>query len=289
MQEPHIPIPCEDGFTLNGTLFIPEKTPKAAVMIAPATGIKQGFYKAFANYLSQNGFVAITYDNRGIGASVGKSINASNPSLTHWGVLDMTAVLECLKLRFPSLEYHLVGHSAGGQLVGLMKNARELKSMFTYASSSGSLKHMKYPYKIKASFFLNFFIPVSNFIFGHTKSNWVGMGAPLPKEVGREWTRWCNGKGYVAVDLGTRIKNHEYDGLIFDTLWVHAEDDEIANTANVKDMLRVYPKITYKIISLSPNDYGFTALGHMKFFSSKKSKLWSLATDWLNKYNNKQH
>ncbi|MEL6733289.1 MAG: alpha/beta fold hydrolase [Bacteroidota bacterium] len=283
MQESELSIECEDGFKLAGTIFIPTEKIKSAIMIAPATGIKRQFYKRFAKYLSDKGFVVLTFDNRGIGESKGESINSSNPSLTNWGILDMTAALECLKNQFPNVEYHLIGHSAGGQLVGLMKNAKSLKSMFNFGSSSGSLQYSKFPFRLKSSFWLNFYIPISNLIFGHTKSQWVGMGEPLPKEVGKEWTRWCNGKGYVNVDLNTKIEEHLYDELEFNSMWVHAEDDEIANYENVKDMIRVYSKIKSKIITISPKEYGFKDLGHMKFFSSKRSQLWSLATNWLNK------
>ncbi|RDY60233.1 alpha/beta fold hydrolase [Flagellimonas nanhaiensis] len=251
-------------------------------MIAPATGIKKEFYSAFALFLAENGFATLTFDNRGIGESKGDSINSSNASLANWGKLDMTAVLEYLKNEIPNTNYHLIGHSAGGQLVGLMKNATELKSMFNFGSSSGSLHYSKYPFRLKSSFWLNFYIPVSNLVFGHTKSQWVGMGEPLPKNVGKEWTKWCNGKGYVKVDLDTKIKDHLYNELNLNSLWIHAMDDEIANYENVKDMIRVYPNIKSKILTLSPKEYGFTDIGHMKFFSKKKKELWNMATKWLN-------
>lgn len=282
MQETEVTISCEDGFKLTGTLFEPTDV-KSAVMIAPATGIKRQFYSSFAKHLSENDFAVLTFDNRGIGQSIQGSLNKGNPSLTNWGILDMTAALEYLKSKFPDNNYHLIGHSAGGQLVGLMKNAKDLKSMFNFGSSSGSLQYSKYPFKLKSSFWLNFYIPVSNLIFGHTKSQWVGMGEPLPKHVGKEWTRWCNGKGYVKVDLNSRIKDHLYDEIEFNSLWVHAKDDDIANYDNVKDMIRVYSKIKSETISLSPQEYGFKDIGHMKFFSKKKSELWKIAIDWLDK------
>ena len=137
-------------------------------MIAPATGIKRQFYSAFAKHLSANGFAVLSFDNRGIGGSIEGSLNSRSPSLTNWGELDMTAVLEYLKREFNNKNYHLIGHSAGGQLVGLMKNAKDLKSMFNFGSSSGSLKYSKYPFKLKSTFWLNFYIPISNLIFGHT-------------------------------------------------------------------------------------------------------------------------
>lgn len=282
MQETEIEVQCSDGFTLSGTLFEPAQA-KAAVMIAPATGIKRQFYRAFAKHLAENGFTVVTFDNRGIGQSLRGAINAGDPSLTNWGTLDMTAVLDDLMVRYPGQDYHLVGHSAGGQLVGLMKNAAALTSMFNFGCSSGSIHNAKYPFKIKSAFYLNFFIPVSNLLFGHTKSQWVGMGEPLPKNVSREWSRWCNGKGYVKVDLDTKIKDHLYDQLDFPSLWVHATDDDIANYDNVKDMVRVYSKMSAEIITLSPQAYGFKYIGHMKFFSKRRSALWALAVDWLEK------
>ncbi|WP_405210567.1 alpha/beta fold hydrolase [Dokdonia sp. Asnod2-E02] len=281
IEELKITIECEDGFKLSGKLFKPQKI-SSAVMIAPATGIKKEFYASFAYYLAENGFATLTFDNRGIGESKGDNINSSNASLTNWGKLDMTAALEYLKAEIPNTDYHLIGHSAGGQLVGLMKNAREIKSMFNFGSSSGSLQNATYPFKLKSSFWLNFYIPVSNLFFGHTKSQWVGMGEPLPKNVGKEWTKWCNGKGYVKVDLDTKITEHLYNELDLNTLWVHAKDDDIANYANVEDMISVHPHIKSTILTLSPADYGYKDIGHMKFFSKRKKELWSLATNWLN-------
>lgn len=282
MQEKALKIKCSDGFLLSATLFEPTVI-RAAVMIAPATGIKRQFYKKFAKHLCENEFAVLTFDNRGIGESAEDPINNGNPSLVNWGRLDMTAVLNYLKTKFPNTDYHLIGHSAGGQLVGLMENAQALKSMFNFGSSSGSLQYAKYPFKLQSWFWLNVYIPLSNLIFGHTKSQWVGMGEPLPKKVSQEWARWCNGKGYVKVDLNTTIKEHLYDELELDTLWVHASDDEIANEATVKDMIRVYSKIKAEVLTLSPQDYGFKTIGHMQFFSSKKKQLWALAVDWLNK------
>ena len=86
-QPQTIPIPCADGFRLSGMLYRPP-TPKAAVMIAPATGIKQRFYHAFASFLSEHGYGVVCYDNRGIADSLTGPINESDASLVSWGRLD---------------------------------------------------------------------------------------------------------------------------------------------------------------------------------------------------------
>ncbi|PKG79289.1 alpha/beta hydrolase [Shewanella sp. Actino-trap-3] len=277
-------IKCSDGELLAATVYEPTITVKGAILMAPATGIKRQFYGNFANYLASNGYGVITFDNRGIGGSSTVPVAKSASSLQCWGEKDMPAVLECLKEVFPNTNYHLVGHSAGGQLIGLMHNAMDISSMFNFACSSGQLKNMKLAYLIQAHFFMNFFIPFSNAMFGHTKSQWLGMGEPLPKDVAKQWQQWCNGQGYVKTAFGKTVHQHYYNELTLPSLWVNAVDDDIANNANVADMMSVFPKLNGQTLTLTPSDYGLSDIGHMKFFSSKSQTLWPLALNWLDKH-----
>lgn len=155
----------------------------------------------------------------------------------------MPAVLDALKTYFPGVDYHLVGHSAGGQLIGLMHNAKDIKSVFNFACSSGQLSNMKMPFKIQAHFFMNVFSPLSNLLFGYTKSDVVGMGEPLPKEAAQQWRLWCNGTGYVKTAFGRTVHHHLYDELDMPSFWTNASDDGIAINENVDDMLSVLPKL----------------------------------------------
>jgi len=274
-------IKCKDGELIAATIYSPNKDPKGAILVAPATGIKRQFYDNFAKYLAEHGYGVICFDNRGIGESLTGNIKNSNASLQCWGEQDMPAVLEQLKIDFPDTKYHLIGHSAGGQLVGLMDNALELNSIFNFGCSSGRLKNMNFLYRVKAKFFMNFFIPVNNILFGHTKAQWVGMGEPLPKNVAKQWQEWCNGQGYVKEAFGKTIFNHFYDELATPSLWVNAIDDEIANNANVADMLSVFPKLNAQTLTLNSKDFGLNEIGHMKFFSKKSQVLWDHTLEWL--------
>lgn len=279
-----IKVQCQDGYTLAATLFKPSVTVKGAVLIGPATGIKRQFYFSFAQYLAEQGYAAITFDNRGIGDSLIGHVNDSDASLQRWGELDMPAVLETLQSTVPNTRYHLVGHSAGGQLVGLMHNAAELSSMFNFASSSGQLRNMRIPYSLKAHFFMNLFIPFSNAVFGHTKSQWLGMGEPLPKAVGQQWREWCNGQGYVKTAFGKSVHTHLYDELMIPSLWTYASDDDIAIKDNVQDMISVFKNLPAHIVTLTPGENGLKEIGHMKFFSRKAQSLWPQTLQWLEKH-----
>lgn len=273
---------------LAATLFRPQRPVKAALMIAPATGIKRGFYHAFAAWLAQVGYGVITFDNHGIGESLHARLKDCTATLQSWGEADMSAVFAQLRAQFPDCAYHVIGHSAGGQLIGLMAGAEQLSSAFVVASSSGSLRNMPQPFKTKAHFFMNAFIPLSHAIFGYTQSSWVGMGEPLPKGVAAQWAAWCNGQGYVETAFGNTVHQHRYDTLRIPMQWLYASDDEIACAANVADMQRVFSAAQHTTTCLEPAQYGVSHIGHMRFFSRKsRDTLWPLATQWLAQHTNR--
>lgn len=273
------------GASLAATVFYPQITPtevKTAVLLGPATGIKRQFYQPFAQFLAQQGFGVITFDNEGIGGSLTGNIKNCDASLITWGRSDMPAIFEELQNKFSNANYHLVGHSAGGQLFGLMDNHAELKSVFNVACSSGQISNMTLSNKVKARWFMEFFIPTSNLLFGYTQTDKVGMGEPLPKLVAKQWREWCNGAGYIKTAFGKTVTNHHYDAVTLPAIWINAPDDHIANDANVADMIRVFPNMQVTTKTLVPSDYGLKEIGHMKFFSRKSQVLWDMAVEWLN-------
>lgn len=257
-----------------------------AVMIAPATGIKRQFYHNFARYLAKQGFGVMTYDNEGIGDSLIGPVAKCDASLISWGRHDMPAVLDALQSEFPDASYHLIGHSAGGQLIGLMANYDQLSSVFNVACSSGRIKNMQMPYKAKAMAFMDAFIPASNLLFGYTPTDKIDMGEPLPRSVARQWRDWCNGAGYVMTAFGKTLFTHYYNELNMPSLWLNFSDDDIANSKNVDDMLRAFPNLPAEKHMYHPSEFALEQIGHMKYFSSKTyakaPKLWQMATDWLN-------
>ena len=285
MLSPHaVAIECTDDIALSGLLYKPLDSPVAAVMIAPATGIKQGFYTRFATFLAEQGIAVLTFDNRGIGDSPKTRKVMRETRLQDWGQKDMPAALAFLQQQYPEQPLHLIGHSAGGQLAGLMPNATELTSIITYGSSSGCLRNFTGAYKYQAQFYMNVFIPLTNALFGRTQSHWMGMGEPLPKGVGAQWRRWCNGQGDAKTEFGSHIQQQFYDQLTQPALWIRAVDDQISPQINMEDILTVYEnlKVTRKIIK--PAEHGLTHLGHMRFFSKHGLPFWPDIVNWLVKH-----
>ena len=272
---------------LAATVYRPKDEVKTAVMIAPATGIKRQFYHNFATYLAASGFGVLTFDNEGIGESLNSDLSKCDASLISWGRHDMPAVLDALQDEFPDATYHLIGHSAGGQLIGLMPNYQAIASVFNVACSSGQIKNMDMPYKLKAIGFMNAFIPLTNLTFGYTPADKIGMGEPLPRSVARQWREWCNGAGYIETAFGKSIHTHFYDEIDMPALWLGFSDDEIANSKNIDDMIRVFSKMPVEKRFFEPEEFGLNSIGHMRYFSSKTNakapQLWQMAVDWLAK------
>lgn len=276
-----ITIPTANQATLMATLYRPSLPIKSAIMLAPATGIKRQFYQNFAQFLAEHGYGLLTFDNEGIGGSLEGKLSQSNASLISWGRYDLTAVLERLIQEFPDTTYHLIGHSAGGQLFGLMPNHDKLTSVFNVACSSGQIRNMAMPYRAKAMYFMDVFIPLSNLIFGYAKTSSIGMGEDLPKHVAKQWRDWCNGAGYIKTAFGKTVETHYYNQVKLPALWLNALDDDIANDKNVADMIRVFPNMQASTKTLNPKDYSLKHIGHMKFFSRQNRVLWQFALDWL--------
>lgn len=279
-------IMTERNQALAATVYRPKNEVKKAVMLAPATGIKRQFYHNFAIHLAENGFGVLTFDNEGIGESLSSALAKCDASLISWGRHDMPAVLDALQDEFANATYHLIGHSAGGQLIGLMPNYSALASVFNVACSSGRIKNMSMPYKLKAMGFMDAFIPLANLTLGYTPSDKIGMGEPLPRGVSRQWREWCNGAGYIKTAFGKSIQTHFYDDITMPSLWLGFSDDDIANSKNMDDMIRVFTKMPVEKQFLDPKDFGLNSIGHMRYFSSrtnaKAPQLWQMAVDWLN-------
>lgn len=279
-------IMTERNQALAATVYRPKNEVKKAVMIAPATGIKRQFYHNFATHLAKNGLGVLTFDNEGIGESLSSALAKCDASLISWGRHDMPAVLDALQDEFADATYHLIGHSAGGQLIGLMPNYSALASVFNVACSSGRIKNMSMLYKLKAMGFMDAFIPLANLTLGYTPSDKIGMGEPLPRGVSRQWREWCNGAGYIKTAFGKSIQTHFYDDITMPSLWLGFSDDDIANSKNMDDMIRVFTKMPVEKQFLDPKDFGLNSIGHMRYFSSrtnaKAPQFWQMAVDWLN-------
>jgi predicted alpha/beta hydrolase len=170
-----IKIIATDGIELDANLLLPAE-PKGIIQINGATAVLKEFYFDIASYLVEHNYGVLIFDYRGIGGSAPKEgLKNSKIEYTDWGRLDMTAALAYLKNRFPTLPIQFLGHSVGGQSIGLIQNTKNnVKGMVTVNTSSGYHGSMTLKYKLRNLLFFEIIRPITLSIWGYGKLKLYG-------------------------------------------------------------------------------------------------------------------
>ncbi|WP_244107399.1 alpha/beta fold hydrolase [Burkholderia sp. BCC0419] len=266
---------ARDGYSLQGSYFPTATGAGSPVLICPATGLRQSFYFAFADWLRDDGHPTFVFDYRGIGASREEGhLRRSVARKQDWGQLDMPAALDWLLRETRARDAHLIGHSAGAQLVGLMPNHASIRSVCAISASSGYIGNIRWPMRIAASLLANLYVPVSARLFGYVPARVLGWGDDLPARVGLQWARWCRRPGYMANEFGIGVARHYYSEFSAPVTVVAATDDPLATPANIEDWLRWLPRAESKVHFISPENCDGRAIGHVGMFRRAHSSLW---------------
>lgn len=278
-------ITCKDGYSLSARFYTASAMQKknCPVLICPATGITQNFYQAFAEWLTTQGYDVLSFDFRGIGRSLHGPVSQSEASIVDWGQLDIPAAIETLLYKTQADQVILVGHSAGGQLLGIVPNHEKVAKVVAVSGSTGHVKGLKGRTRLLAPVMFNVIFPLARITKGYGPTQAIGMGENLPKDVAREWAQFCSKPGYIINAIGKKVAStHDYHTQItcpITSIW--ATDDEIATQANVKDLLRLYPKAHTEMIELQPQEYGHKGIGHMLMFRKSHQNLWPVIEQHL--------
>lgn len=268
---------CEDGYQLAAQ-FYPTQSKKSVhpVLICPATGITKNFYHSFATWLSQQGYDVLSFDFRGIGDSLHGPLKQSTASINDWGTLDIPCAIETLLEKTQAEKVTLLGHSAGGQLLGIVPNFHKVAKVVAVAGSTGHVKGLKGKTKFLAPVMFNVIFPISSTLKGYGATQFMGMGENLPKKVAQQWREFCSHPGYVKNAIGKTIFHDFHTEIICPITSIWASDDEIATQHNVADLLSLYPNASTKMLELNPTKLGYKSIGHMLMFKKSHQKLWSV-------------
>lgn len=271
-----------DGYALRGTYFPAEAGSRSPVLVCPATGLRQSFYFAFAEWLRNGGYPTFVFDYRGMGASLnGCHVRRSRVRKQDWGQLDMPAALDWLLGATGARDAHLIGHSAGAQLVGLMPNHASIRSLCAISASSGYVGNIRGATRIAALLLADLYVPVTARLLGYVPARVLGWGEDLPARVGLQWARWCRRPGYMANEFGVGVAHHYYNEFSAPVTVVAATDDPLATLANIEDWLRWLPNASRHVHFISPENCDGRAIGHVGMFRRTHSSLWPELTRGL--------
>lgn len=270
-------ISCQDGYTLSAQFYPAQYTlQEFPILICPATGITKQFYHHFATWLSEQGYATLVFDFRGIGGSLYEDIKYSTTGIVQWGQLDIPAAIDALLTCTQRDQVILIGHSAGGQLLGITPNHTKVAKLISIAGSTGYIKGLKGLTRLLAPLMFNVIFPLARFTLGYAPTHAIGMGENLPKNVAQEWAQFCNKSGYVINAIGQTVQQDFHTKIRCPITAIYATDDEIATQKNVQDLLQLYPNATTHFIALNPKNYGHKYIGHMLIFKKSHQNLWPL-------------
>ncbi|MFZ6862474.1 alpha/beta fold hydrolase [Undibacterium sp. Ji67W] len=277
-QKPEaVEIICKDGERLQGHFFTGTQGASGLpVLICPATGVRQHFYMRFANWLAEQGHDILVFDYRGVGLSLNGDLADSKASLTDWGQLDQVAALECLLSRTGHEQAVLLGHSAGGQMMGLMSNHMRIARVVGVSISTGWFAGLRLAFRLKAMWGLRFFVPAGIKLLGYGPTAIIGLGENLPAVAAYQWGTWCAAGGYATNATKGKPEIDYHNQVRMPIIAFYAEDDDIANAVTVDDLMRTFPHASKQVFNIDPAQVGLKSLGHINWFRSSHQTVWPL-------------
>lgn len=276
-----IPIITNDNNQIIINVY--NKNPSNKVLIiASATGVKQRYYKKFAEFISSNGITVITFDYSGIGLSLNSTIKNIHNNALDWGKNDLESVIKYANIHFDNSKIILLGHSIGGQLIGLARSSKLAHKIILICAQSGYWKFWIGFEKIKmwANWYILF--PALITIFGYMPSKKYSSMENLPKNVAKQWRKWCINQNYLfgqvlEPDLFFKDITTQLTALSVD-------DDKFAPKKAVDWLTDKYENAIIKKFHLFPKDFLTNKIGHFGIFRENfKDNIWKMILEEIEK------
>lgn len=273
-----ITVTTADSVVLGGTVYEPTARNQRVVLLNSAMAVRQKFYAQYATYLASRGFTVVTYDYRGIGTSRPASLRGYQANLWEWGVKDLHAMIGWVRDHYPSMKLLSVGHSVGGQVLGLTPENRHISAFLGVAVQSAHWRFWSGLPRLRMLFYWYCLFPLVPRLLGYFPGR-LGIGEDLPAGVMLDWAHGARRRKYL-LDLFPE-HNHfaSFTGAFYDYSF---SDDDFAPRAAVEELLTFYPNARKTHKHVRPSDLSLTSIGHFGFFRDRSEPwLWAESTDWL--------
>lgn len=250
---------------------------RPAVVIASATGVRRAYYATFAAFLAARGHDVVTFDYRGIG---GSRDAAPRPKMHDWGEQDLAGVVDHAGWAFGRNDgtVRIVGHSVGGQIVGLLPEPERVDRLVAVAAQSGDYRLWPLPSRLAMAALWYGVIPGVTRAVGYLPGA-LGVGEDLPPGVALEWAAWCRTPGYLVGGAGS-ARRAGFERLRAPLLAFGFDDDPYAPAAAVDALLALYQNAQVERRDVQRAEVG--PIGHFGFFRDRfRRSLWEDAARFL--------
>lgn len=267
-------IAAADGQPLAALFYAPAGAPRGAVLLVPAMGTPQTYYRAFAEWLSREGFLAATFDYRGTGLSRPRRLRGFRADIFAWGRLDCAAMLDALAAHAPGKPLYWIGHSLGGQILPFVPNRARIVKAITVATGSGYWRENAPGLRWRAWWLWYVVAPLAVRVFGYFPGRRLRKVGDLPAEAMRQWRRWCLHPDYAVGVEGEAVRA-QYAAVRTPIVSLSFHDDEFMSARNTESIHGFYVNAPRIMKRLGAADIGARRIGHFGFFRAAfEQSLW---------------
>ncbi|SDU32696.1 alpha/beta hydrolase family protein [Halopseudomonas salegens] len=261
------------GHRISLRLFAAEAS-RSVVILAGAMGVNQRAYARFAEFLRTQGFTVITFDYFGSGASLHTHLRDCPVRVTDWGAEDCSAVIRYAREQYPDQQLQWMGHSVGGQLLGMTPEVNRLDHAITIACGSGYWWQNSPPTKRVAWLLWYLVAPASLQLCGYFPGKRLNMVGDLPPNVMRQWRRWCLHPEYAVGVEGESLRQ-QFAAVQVPISAIAFTDDEMMSETNTQSMHSFFAQTDVNMQRIDPADIGERNIGHLGWFREQyRDTLW---------------
>lgn len=287
MSKPTPPAPetvaftliARDGHAITALRYPAQGTPRSHLIVAGATGVSQLFYKNFAAFASSRGYTVLTLDYRGIGLSKPASLKGMRMNYLDWAHHDLAAAVDLMA--HDNLPLFMVGHSFGGHAFGALPNHDRVARFYTFGTGAGWHGWMPRAERLKVMLMWRVAGPLLVRWKGYLAWSKLGMGEDLPKDVYRQWKRWCQFPNYFFGDPMLPDMAARFARVTTPIVAATALDDLWAQPASRDAFMAGYTGTAWQAVDIDPVQSGLGAIGHMGYFRRSSEPLWQAVIDWF--------
>lgn len=277
-------IRTNDGTRIWISSYEPEIPNEKVIIIAPGVGLTHEYYDAFACFLQQQGFRVISFDYRGSGRSAPEKLKGYQAHIHQWAMQDINAVILYAKQNHPKQELIYIGHSIGGEIIGLAPASQYLNRIVLVSSALTCAKLWPWQYKIKIGG-MKMLARLSSSIVGYFPGKQFNLFGNLPRGIIHEWANWCDNSN----GLFDNFPDNNYRKLNAPMLAYTFADDWQCPPRAVKELLNRFENSAVTWYHMKPKELGIKKIGHNDFFySTMRTALWESLLQWINKNEKKQ-
>jgi predicted alpha/beta hydrolase len=285
-----IALTASGGARIAARVFAVSGRPNAAVLIAGAMGVKQDYYAEFAAWLAQQGFAALTFDYRGVGASrpaaMRRSLRGFDADLFDWAD-DVDSAIEHLAAIAPGVPIYLVGHSLGAQLPGMLQHRDRIAGLVSVAAGSGYWRDNAPPLKRMVLYFWHVLVPLATWACGYFPGARLKKVGDLPRGVILQWRRWCMNPRYHVGHEGEALRTC-FAAVRFPIVALSMTDDELMTERGTRVLIDCYENAPREVQRIAPADVNARRIGHFGFFRPQfETTLWTRVAELFNRFNDK--